>query len=944
MEMEFPEADELEWLEQANSILDDDDESYLEEEEQQHEPQTEPHNLNPPPPPSIQQPVEILGGRKRGRDGEDEQLVSSSKRSESGVGIGGGEEEVLVGLERRSVNVVVEEEEEVLLSRYEWEIDGDCMPVTAPCGERVYTKVGKVKEKVNRRKVINVAARSGGLLSEPVNTLLQRAEQDAFMKALQASSEVPEYEVLPEASVPNEQLWVDKYAPKSFTELLSDEHTNREVLLWLKQWDSSVFGCQIRSTTEEVLSALRRYSSVSYHNKHSDTSFARKGRGYGSSAYSNGFSTQSDHGSVGPKTTVVLQDRKSLGVSSPEKKVLLLCGPPGLGKTTLAHVAALHCGYRVVEINASDDRSSSSIERKILDAVQMNSVMADAKPKCLIIDEIDGALGDGKGAVEIILNMLAAGKKSEAGGTSTNEQFSEKKSSRKGRKVASITRPVICICNDLYAPALRPLLQVAKVHTFTQPTVNRVVSRLKYICNKEGMRANSIALASLAEFTECDIRSCLNTLQFLQKNKEPLNALDISSQVVGRKDTTRNVFDIWKEIFQKRKTKSTRKCETRETYVYDSPDSLYFLVSNRGDYELIYDGVHENILRLHYHDPLMQKTVQCLDTLGVFDFIHRSIMQSQNMPLYAHLPPMAITIHHLVAQVEKPVLEWPRSSQRCRSKTTTNREVLRSWSSRISPYISRHLSFKSAIEDTLSFFLHILSPPTLRPVAIQLLSDREKTDLAQLVSTMVAYCVSYKSTKSDSLMNNSSNKGAIDTFSLSFDPPIEALTIFEGYMPTRIELSLAMKQVLLHEVEKKKILHGNKDKVLEHLEQKSKTNCVNIADATTCAKYSVDEARKDQPVMHTGCNSSLDRLTKGSSKGPAVEPNLKSTGSVKKHVNGSFNFFDRFKKLGGKDAQSAGNHQKATTLERDSRPLLFKFNEGFTNAVRRPVRMHEFLL
>lgn len=32
-------------------------------------------------------------------------------------------------------------------------------------------------------------------------------------------------------------------------------------------------------------------------------------------------------------------------------QVLLLCGPPGLGKTTLAHVAARHCGYRVVEVS-----------------------------------------------------------------------------------------------------------------------------------------------------------------------------------------------------------------------------------------------------------------------------------------------------------------------------------------------------------------------------------------------------------------------------------------------------------------------------------------------------------------------------------------------------------------------------------------------------------------
>lgn len=37
-----------------------------------------------------------------------------------------------------------------------------------------------------------------------------------------------------------------------------------------------------------------------------------------------------------------------------------------------------------------------------------------------------------------------------------------KTSSKKDRRTAPLSRPVICICNDLYAPALRPLRQIAK--------------------------------------------------------------------------------------------------------------------------------------------------------------------------------------------------------------------------------------------------------------------------------------------------------------------------------------------------------------------------------------------------------------------------------------------------------------------------------------------------
>lgn len=65
----------------------------------------------------------------------------------------------------------------------------------------------------------------------------------------------------------------------------------------------------------------------------------------------------------------------------------------GLGKTTLAHVAARHCGYRPLEINASDDRGAATLTRRVADAAEMAFVLGARQPNCVIIDEIDGAMG-----------------------------------------------------------------------------------------------------------------------------------------------------------------------------------------------------------------------------------------------------------------------------------------------------------------------------------------------------------------------------------------------------------------------------------------------------------------------------------------------------------------------------------------------------------------------
>ena len=85
-------------------------------------------------------------------------------------------------------------------------------------------------------------------------------------------------------------------------------------------------------------------------------------------------------------------------------KPLLLVGPPGIGKTTLAYLMAEQFGYDMIGLNASDVRSKSRINEILIPVLSNVSVLGTPM---IFVDEVDGIHGRGDyGGASALVDIL----------------------------------------------------------------------------------------------------------------------------------------------------------------------------------------------------------------------------------------------------------------------------------------------------------------------------------------------------------------------------------------------------------------------------------------------------------------------------------------------------------------------------------------------------------
>ncbi|KAH8811844.1 replication factor RFC1 C terminal domain-containing protein [Xylogone sp. PMI_703] len=175
-------------------------------------------------------------------------------------------------------------------------------------------------------------------------------------------------------------------------------------------------------------------------------------------------------------------------------RAIIIHGPPGIGKTTAAHLAAKLADYDVIESNASDTRSKKLVETGLHEVLNNNSLYgyfaADGKEVdknkkkiVLIMDEVDGMSAGDRGGVGALAKIC---------------------------KTTDI--PMILICNERKLPKMKPFDFVTFDIPFRRPTVDQIRSRIATICHREGLKMPMPVIEALIEGSNKDIRQVINMI------------------------------------------------------------------------------------------------------------------------------------------------------------------------------------------------------------------------------------------------------------------------------------------------------------------------------------------------------------------------------------------------------------------------------------------------
>ncbi len=283
-------------------------------------------------------------------------------------------------------------------------------------------------------------------------------------------------------------------------------------------------------------------------------------------------------------------------------KPLLLVGPPGIGKTTMAYLVAKQFGYDMIGLNASDVRSKSRINEILTPVLGNVSVLGTPM---IFVDEVDGIHGRGDyGGAAALVDILK-----------------------------QPTVPIVIAANDDTLEKMKNIKKVVKTISFKRipPRLLRVY--LENILKKEDVKLSPGSLIKVIDKSRGDIRSMINLAQSLVTGFNPQT--ETSFEKINVEDGVNAFF--------------------KANSIDEARSVLYSMQINPRDK---INAFYSSIITSNLDNPTLTKY---LETISDADMIYGKIMKTQNWRLLRYLNDILIKLYQNDDRIRytKYNLSWP---------------------------------------------------------------------------------------------------------------------------------------------------------------------------------------------------------------------------------------------------------------------------------------------
>jgi len=283
-------------------------------------------------------------------------------------------------------------------------------------------------------------------------------------------------------------------------------------------------------------------------------------------------------------------------------KPLLLVGPPGIGKTTMAYLVAKQFGYDMIGLNASDVRSKSRINEILMPVLGNVSVLGTPM---IFVDEVDGIHGRGDyGGAAALVDILK-----------------------------EPTVPIVIAANDDSLEKMKNIKKVVTTISFKRipPRLLRVY--LENILKKENVKLSPGSLIKVIDKSRGDIRSMINLTQSLINGFNPQT--ETSFETINVEDGVNAFF--------------------KANSIDEARSVLYSMQINPRDK---INAFYSSIVTSDIDNSTLAKY---LETISDADMIYGKIMKTQNWRLLRYLNDILIKLYQNDDRIRyaKYNLSWP---------------------------------------------------------------------------------------------------------------------------------------------------------------------------------------------------------------------------------------------------------------------------------------------